>query len=1276
MSEDRQPSPASEFPGPIEQNGWLVEEKYQQFLVNPAAVEESWRALFSNGWDRRSSAAYRNREAKVDAAAPITAPPAVPMPAARTLEDAPQIAPSGASNGAVSATVPAIGTNGAATNGASSNGASSNGAATNGAGSGSGTTESDAETITPLRGAPAKLAENMVVSLGVPTATSVHPLPAAVLEANRKLINAHLASSGRKVSFTHIIAFAIVRGLRAVPALNSTFVADVHGTGGLGVIHHEHVGLGLAIDLARRDGGRALVVPSILRADELDFLGLVDAYEDVVVRARDGKLTATDFAGVTVTITNPGTLGTTQSVPRLMSGQGAIIGVGAIDYPVEFAATDPGTLRSLGIGKVLTLTSTYDHRIIQGAESGLFLKHVHELLVGEHDFYDEIFSTIGLAAPPVRLGKDASSAPAPGSGIVDARVLALVDAYRTRGHVAASLDPLASVAPRFPSELDPTSHGFSVFDFDRAFETTGVLPGGPASLGTILDRLRAAYCGTIGAEFRHLPERVEREFFQARLEAPAAQPSSDQQRRTLDLVTRAEAFERFLQVRYPALKRFSLEGGESAIAFLDALLEHATANGVTEAIIGMAHRGRLNTLANIVGKPLSAILAEFEDNLDPLTVEGSGDVKYHKGGHGTWTGLSGRSLAATLAANPSHLEAVDPVVEGIARARQDALGPEGEQAVFPVLIHGDASMAGQGVVAETFNLSLVDGYRTGGTVHLVINNQIGFTTGYTDGRSTRYASDVAKMVDAPILHVNGDDPDAVVRCAGIAAEYRATFGKDIVVDLVCYRLHGHNEGDDPTYTQPAMYRTIASHPSVRTRYAELLADRGVVTAEGAAEVLAGVNAELAEALAITRATPHPHFDALPEKPFRPMPSLTEDTPVDKAQLDAIAALLHRAPEGFHLHPKLERQFGQRYEQYESGGEADWALGEAFAYATLLLEGTSIRLIGQDSRRGTFSHRHGTLFDYDTAAEYTPLASLAAGEVPGIAPPVPTWFELRDSVLSEYAGLGFEYGYTVGNPAPLVLWEAQFGDFANGAQIIFDNFISSSEEKWGQRSGVVLLLPHGYEGQGPEHSSARIERFLQLSNGENLSVVQPTTAAQFFHLIRAHAHLAERRPLVVITPKSLLRKRIARSKVEELCSGGFRTVIDDAPRGAAADVRRVVCCSGRLAEDLLDRRNQTELAGGAPIAVLRVEQLAPWPADDLAAALGRYPGVEEIVWAQDEPENMGALTYAVPRLAALAGSATVTGIARRAAGSPATGSHDFDLLERKATLDRAIGQVAE
>ena len=1081
----------------------------------------------------------------------------------------------------------------------------------------------------------------MVASLEVPTATSVHPLPAKVLEVNRRILNEHLArSSGQKISFTHLIAFAIVKALGDVPALNASFVPDSDGKGTPGVIRHEHVGLGIAIDLERPGGGRSLVVPSVKEADTLDFPAFVAAYEDLVARARENKLAVEDFAGVTITLTNPGTLGTTQSVPRLMVGQGAIIGVGALDFPLEYAATDPATLAELGIGKVVTLTSTYDHRVIQGAESGLFLKHVHELLIGERGFYDDIFSSFSVPEPPAHWQRDHRTADVATTGGATGRdeaVRALIASYRLHGHRAARLDPLAVSAPEFPDVLQLEHFGLTIWDLERTVSTEGIGGSDRASLQRLLDALRATYCGPIGIEYQYIEDEDERAWVGAAIEGGAEAISAEERRYLFGRLVASESFERFLQVRYPAERRFSLEGGETTITLLDALLEESTTHGVTDAVLAMAHRGRLNALANIVGKPYSAIFSDFEHNLDPLTVEGSGDVKYHKGGHGKWVGRQGQNVTVEMASNPSHLEAVNPV-----------------------------------------NLSLVEGYFVGGTVHVVINNQLGFTTNPADGRSTRYATDVAKMVEAPILHVNGDDPEAVTRVARLAARYRERFHKDVVVDLICYRLHGHNEGDDPSYTQPLMYRAIEAHTSARERYQNQLVAGGVLTAEDAAGELARVGAELAAALAETRAIPHPHFDRLPVVETPALPPLSMQSGVDAPVLDAISWRLHHAPEGFNVHPKLARQLEQREELYRSG-EVDWALAEGLAYGTLVYEGTDIRLTGQDARRGTFSHRHAVLTDYQNGAEFTPLAALGEplggqGAIAGEA----GRFEVRDSVLSEYAALGFEYGYSVEDSSALVIWEAQFGDFANGAQIMIDNFLVAGGEKWGQSPGLVLLLPHGYEGQGAEHSSARIERYLQLGAKNNVAIVQPTTAAQFFHVLRAQSRRPIRCPLIIFTPKSLLRARTTRSPIGELVSGSFHEVLDDPASGsrlAPESVERVVLCTGKIGVEAIERRDAILASepARARTAVVRLEQLYPFPEAALTATLSRYPAARELVWAQDEPANMGAWTYVHEPLEAIAaGRYDLSRVSRLAAGSPATGSHLLHDLEAESLLEQAVG----
>ncbi|MGA8295963.1 MAG: multifunctional oxoglutarate decarboxylase/oxoglutarate dehydrogenase thiamine pyrophosphate-binding subunit/dihydrolipoyllysine-residue succinyltransferase subunit, partial [Acidimicrobiales bacterium] len=1135
-----------------------------------------------------------------------------------------------------------------------------------------------------LRGVPGKLAENMVASLSVPTATSVHPVPAKLLEVNRAVLNGELLRTGReKVSFTHLIGYAVVKALREIPALNSTYLDDADGQGTPGVVRHHHVGLGLAIDLEKSDGTRALLVPVIKEADTLGFKEFRAAYEQLVSKARANKLAVEDFLGATVTITNPGTLGTTQSVPRLMQGQGAIIGVGALDYPVEFQGAAEATLAALGVGKVVTLTSTYDHRIIQGAESGLFLRRVHELLVGNEGFYDEVFASLGVVRPPARWTRDEQLQAGEDSRTKkELEVHQLINMYRVRGHLIAQLDPLRTEPPALHPELDLAHYGLSVWDLDRPFDTGGIPGTDVLPLSEILEILRDAYCGTVGVEYMHIQDPEQKRWIQRHVEGVATDLPTDEKRYIQERLNAAEAFETFLHLRYIGQKRFGLEGAESTIPFLDATLESAAKAGLAEIVVGMAHRGRLNVLANIVGKSYGEIFSEFEGNLDPESVQGSGDVKYHKGAHGTWRGRADTSVSVTLASNPSHLEAVDPVVEGIARAKQDH-GPHPLSfTVLPLIIHGDAAFAGQGVVAETLNLSMLKGYRTGGTVHLVINNQLGFTTPAHAARSSVYPTDIAKMVQAPIFHVNGDDPEACVRVARLAFAFHQAFHKDVVIDLVCYRRHGHNEGDDPSYTQPLMYKKIDEHASVRTLYTEMLVERGDITEEDAEQVEADFNARLQVALDETRSTAPPKIETLPQRAVPPRVPLSLPTGVERQVLDAIARRMWTTPEGFTVHPKLVRQIGQRKTMWESG-EVDWSLAEALAIGSLLEEGTDVRLSGQDTRRGTFSQRHSVLVDYETGAEFVPLEHLG-DQVGDLAPVAPTdrlgRVFVRDSLLSEYAALGFEYGYSVEAPDSLVCWEAQFGDFANGAQIIIDNFLVAAEEKWGQKSGLVLLLPHGYEGQGAEHSSARIERFLTLAAEGNITVTQPTTAAQYFHLLRAQVRRDERKPLIVMTPKSLLRSRFARSSSVELFTGHFAEVLDDSERGerfAPESVGRVVLCSGRIAQDAFARRD-AELATGTreSVAIVRVEQLYPWPEEQIMEVVRGYPSAREVVWLQDEPENMGAWMFVHDRLhRVLRGAFELRHVSRIAAGSPATGSHTIHELELTRLLDDSIGPLS-
>ncbi|MEA2499353.1 MAG: multifunctional 2-oxoglutarate metabolism enzyme, partial [Actinomycetota bacterium] len=1045
-------------------NSWLVDEMYQRYQENPQSVGESWRDFFEGykpSMPQRSSPnGSEGDEPEALRPAPQRATQAKPEPQKQS---------SGTSK---ASEVP--------------------------------------EDAIPLRGVAARIADNMEASIAVPTATSVRSIPAKLLEENRRIINRYLASKrGGKVSFTHLIGFAILRALEARPGMKASYT-EIDGKPYL--VQHKHVNFGLAVDMAKSDGSRVLYVPNIKNADEHDFTEFWASYEELINKVRSNKLMPEDFAGTTVTLTNPGTVGTSLSVPRLMPNQGLIVGTGAIQYPPEYEASDPRSLARIGVSKVITITSTYDHRVIQGAESGEFLNYIHQLMLGTDRFYDEIFASLTIPYEPVRWSRDV--APVDNVDLAlekQSRVMQLINMYRVRGHLLAEINPIAWEVLSYP-ELDLSHYGLTVWDLDREFLTDGLTETRKLPLRKIIDILRDAYCGTTGIEYMHISEIDQKRWIQKRAESKPEELSLDEKKHVLDKLNAAESFESFLHAKYTGNKRFSMEGAESVIPMLDALLEDAANSGMLETVIGMSHRGRLNVLANVVGKPLKEIFKEFEGGIDPTSVQGSGDVKYHLGMTGRFEARSGESLAVVLASNPSHLEAVDPIVEGMTRAKHDLLGFGNHDKVLPVLLHGDAAFAGQGVVAETLQLSEVNGYRTGGTVHIVVNNQIGFTTPPRLGRSTTYATDIAKMIQAPILHVNGDDPEACVRVMHLAFAYRQEFYKDIVIDLVCYRRWGHNEGDEPAYTQPLMYSKIEDRRSVRKRYLESLLNRGELTVEEAEASFADFRKRLQGAFEETKNTAPKEVPLAPPPPEPAGVLPPVETGVERDRLESIHKVLTTIPEGFEPHPKLRKQIEKRSEMFQKDA-IDWAEGEALAFGSLLMEGIRVRLSGQDSRRGTFSQRHSVLVDYRTEEEYVPLNHLGEGQAP---------FRSLDSILSEFAVMGFEYGYSVANGDALVCWEAQFGDFVNGAQVIVDQFVSSGEDKWRQESGLVLLLPHGYEGQGPEHSSARLERFLTLAAEDNIQIVVPTTAAQYFHMLRRQMHRSVRKPLVVMTPKSLLR----------------------------------------------------------------------------------------------------------------------------------------------------------
>ncbi len=1064
-----------------------------------------------------------------------------------------------------------------------------------------------------------------------------------------------------------MISWAILKAVEAVPALNNAFTIL---NGKPTIIKRKNVNLGLAIDLERKDGSHSLIVPNIRNASQMNFKKFWNTYEDLVTRSRKGLIDPSEFLGTTITLTNPGTIGTAASVPRLMVGQGAIIATGAIQYSPEYQAMSPSTISALGVSKVMTLTSTYDHRIIQGAESGLFLQKINELLLGEHNFYDEIFEALIIPYKPYRWKADYQP------GIFDntanteeiekqAKVLQLINLYRVRGHLIANLDPLGFQTPYHP-ELDPATYSLTIWDMDRYFITGGFSGLKTATMRQILEILQKTYCEKIGVEYMHIQNPEEKVWLQSKMEPIKNIPdfSAEVKKRILNKLINAETFEHFIHTKFIGHKRFSLEGSETLIPVLDMLLDEASQSNVLEVVLGMAHRGRLNVLANIIGKSYESILSEFEDIQDPNSIAGSGDVKYHLGATGKYKTHNGKMITVSVASNPSHLEWVNPVVEGIVRAKQKRLGDDkAHRKVLSVLIHGDAAFAGQGIVAETLNLSQLSGYRTGGTVHIIINNQIGFTTTPEDARSSVYASDVAKMIQAPIFHVNGDDPEASLWVTKLAFEYRQIFKKDVVIDLFGYRRHGHNEGDEPGFTQPLLYDIIKSHPSVKEIYESTLLKNQVLSEE----VIKHMNEEIHNVLSEA-------FDKIRKKSIKfstdvPLAISKEkldsvkpvrDTGISGEMLKTIVDATTSVPGGFSVHPKLKKFLEKRKDLVDGNSEAEWAFAETLAFGSLLLEGTPVRLSGQDSVRGTFSQRHLALTDIKSGDEYIPLNHLSKNQAT---------MEALDSFLSEAAVLGFEYGYSTADPLALVMWEAQFGDFANGAQVIIDNFIASSYEKWQLPNSLVLLLPHGYEGQGPEHSSARLERFLILCAEDNMQVCYPSTPAQYFHVLRRQMKNAVQKPLVIMTPKSLLRLPEAKSAREEFINGRFLEVIDDNSNNKKDEIRKVLLTSGKVYYDILKYKNENKINDAA---IIRIEQFYPYKSEMIKEILFLYSKAKDVVWVQEEPRNMGAWNFLSPRLIEdLADGQKLSYSGRPEGASPAVGSAKISKQQQQELIELAF-----
>ena len=1252
-------------------NEWLVDELYERYKGDKNSVDTKWWPLFEGF---AADDADGNGRHTANNSAPITAQiPVVPAPAAPAAAGPAAPATAAGTTSAPASAVPAAPAAAPKAPAAPRPPAPAKDAARTGStpipaqlpktAKDKSVPEESVKSV--LRGPAKAIAANMVTSLEVPTATSVRAIPAKLLIDNRVVINSNLARArGGKVSFTHLIGYAVIKALGQFPSMNVHY-DEIDGKPA--AVQPPHVNFGIAIDMPKPDGTRLLIVPNIKKAETLSFAEFWHTYEDLIKRARAGKLTADDHSGTTVSLTNPGGIGTVHSVPRLSKGQAAIIGVGSLDYPAEYQGASAKIIAQNAVSKILTLTSTYDHRVIQGAGSGEFLKKIHQLLLGAENFYDEIFESLRIPYEPVRWSVDLQVDPADEINKV-ARIQQMIHSYRVRGHLMADTDPLEFVQRKHP-DLDVLTYGLTLWDLDREWPTGGFGGAQKLLLRDILGVLRDAYCRTTGVEYMHIQEPEQREWFQNELEHPYSKPSREEQLRIVSKLNSAEAFETFLQTKFVGQKRFSLEGGESLIPLLDSIISDAADDGLDEVAIGMAHRGRLNVLTNIAGKTYAQVFREFEGTQDSRSVQGSGDVKYHLGTEGTFTSDAGNETKVYLAANPSHLEAVDGVLEGIVRAKQDRLDQGENFPVLPIMVHGDAAFAGQGVVAETLNLSQLRGYRTGGTIHVVVNNQVGFTTAPSSSRSSVYSTDVAKMIQAPVFHVNGDDPEAVVRASQLAYQFQQRFRKDVVIDLVCYRRRGHNEGDDPSMTQPLMYNLIEAKRSVRRLYTEALIGRGDITEEEATQLLRDYQERLERVFAETHAaqtSPIPivskDSQAISDLE-RPM-AQQADSGVNDPQVTAISAdtlgrigAVHLAvPEGFEIHNKLKPLLEKR-EAMSRNGSIDWGFGELAAFGSLLMEGVPVRMAGQDSRRGTFVSRHAVFHDRANGNVWTPLRDLTEDQAK-------LW--IYDSLLSEYAAMAFEYGYSVERPDALVVWEAQFGDFVNGAQTVIDEFVSSAEQKWGQRSSLVLMLPHGYEGQGPDHSSARIERFMQMCAEDNMIVANPTTPASHFHLLRRQAYLRPRKPLIIFTPKQLLRLKAAASSVEDFTQGGFRPVIGEHAELEPNAVDRVILVSGRLYYDLLAARDK---AGDNKVALLRVEQLYPLPLAEIKAELAKYPNAE-IVWAQDEPANQGPWPFMGLNLAPELDK-KLSRVSRPASAATATGSAKNHAVEQTLLVKQAF-----
>ncbi|MGA7988047.1 MAG: multifunctional oxoglutarate decarboxylase/oxoglutarate dehydrogenase thiamine pyrophosphate-binding subunit/dihydrolipoyllysine-residue succinyltransferase subunit, partial [Candidatus Dormiibacterota bacterium] len=1143
----------------------------------------------------------------------------------------------------------------------------------------------EGETAEAIRGPAASLVDYMERSRDIPTATSFRTVAVDILDARRRQINSALAASGTpaKVSFTHLIGYAVARAAAASPAMTAHFArtddgkpARVPGP----------ANLGLAVDSVRKDGSRSLVVPVIRDAAQRSFNEFRDEYERLIERARTNTLSVDELQGATLTLTNPGGIGTVASVPRLMPGQGTIIAVGAIGYPAEWRTVAERSLRDLGIGKVMTMTSTYDHRVIQGAESGEFLGRIEALLDGAESFYEDVAASLGINLPALDMRSRSTStpqpppaitsAPAPPTNAPDRALLgamqaatSLVKAHRTHGHLGAHLDPLGSPPIGDPA-MDPATYGLTQEVMERipADLLRVYVPG--RNLAEVLPNLRRTYCSTIAFEIEHISSHDQRVWLREHIESGAYRPTLtvEDRLRLLERLTKVDAMERYQRATFLGQKTFSIEGLDALVPMLESLLTNVAADGIGEVVMGMSHRGRLAVVAHVANRSYESILNAFElasARRDIGLLQSTGDVKYHVGATGTYHTETGKVILVRLLPNPSHLEAIDPVVEGWCRAAQTQrrattlhLDP---MAALPVLIHGDAAFAGQGIVQEVLNLQSLPGYTTGGTVHFIADNQVGFTTNPLEGRSTRYASDLAKGFDIPIVHVNADDVEACLAAITFAYDYRRAYRRDVMVHLIGYRRFGHSEADEPAYTQPIMYQKIRQHPTVRELFAARLVGEELIRPEEVEALAKAAYSRVADAHKRVKEHLAAELDdrtheQVVEEPDDPM----QRTAVSHRLLTALNEQLLTFPKHFTPNAKLIHQLERRRTAIVDGG-IDWGTAESLAFASLITQGHPIRFTGQDTVRGTFSHRHLAFHDERNGEVFIPMQHLTDAEAT---------FEVLNSPLSEVGCLGFEYGYSAADPETLVIWEAQFGDFFNNAEMIVDQFIASARAKWGQHSRLTMLLPHGYEGSGPEHSSARIERFLQLCANDNMRLANCTTPSQYFHLLRSQGLLNDPRPLVIFTPKSLLRLKESTSTLTDLTTGRFQPVIDDPAAAHRRDeVRTLLLCSGRMYYELSLSPKRAE---ATDVAIARVELLYPLPVEAILDLVAAYPKVERLCWVQEEPQNMGAWS-SLERAIGLARPAQVQWeyIGRPRRASPSEGYAGSHQLEEERIVNEAF-----